>query len=112
MEETRETAFFFLSPVSFFKTVVQDYSVFSCKVASWETGFGLFLAKMSKEYLNVFLHFLVQACKRGNYDIVRLMIENGADCNISSKHQSNAIHFAKQCNNLLVYELLRNHLAT
>lgn len=59
-----------------------------------------------------FLHFLVQACKRGNYDIVRLMIENGADCNISSKHQSNAIHFAKQCNNLLVYELLRNHLAT
>ncbi|XP_044297707.1 M-phase phosphoprotein 8 isoform X1 [Varanus komodoensis] len=55
---------------------------------------------------------LMKACKRGNYDIVRLMIESGADCNISSKHQSNALHFAKQCNNLLVHELLRNHLAT
>ncbi|XP_048349294.1 M-phase phosphoprotein 8 isoform X2 [Sphaerodactylus townsendi] len=55
---------------------------------------------------------LMKACKRGNYDIVRLMIESGADCNISSKHQSNALHFAKQCNNLLVYELLRSHLAT
>ncbi|XP_020657679.3 M-phase phosphoprotein 8 [Pogona vitticeps] len=55
---------------------------------------------------------LMKACKRGNYDIVRLMIESGADCNISSKHQSNALHFAKQCNNLLVYELLSNHLAT
>ncbi|XP_070605896.1 M-phase phosphoprotein 8 isoform X2 [Erythrolamprus reginae] len=54
---------------------------------------------------------LMKACKRGNYDIVRLMIENGADCNISSKHQSTALHFAKQCNNLLVSELLRNHLA-
>ncbi|XP_054829725.1 M-phase phosphoprotein 8 isoform X2 [Eublepharis macularius] len=55
---------------------------------------------------------LMKACKRGNYDIVRLMIESGADCNISSKHQSNALHFAKQCNNLLVHELLRSHLAT
>ncbi|KAL8191010.1 UNVERIFIED_CONTAM: hypothetical protein K2H54_066661, partial [Gekko kuhli] len=55
---------------------------------------------------------LMKACKRGNYDIVRLMIESGADCNILSKHQSNALHFAKQCNNLLVYELLRSHLAT
>nr|XP_056714650.1 M-phase phosphoprotein 8 [Euleptes europaea] len=54
---------------------------------------------------------LMKACKRGNYDIVRLMIESGADCNISSKHQSNALHFAKQCNNLLVHELLRSHLA-
>ncbi|KAJ7320167.1 hypothetical protein JRQ81_019678 [Phrynocephalus forsythii] len=55
---------------------------------------------------------LMKACKRGNYDIVRLMIESGADCNISSKHQSTALHFAKQYNNLLVYELLSNHLAT
>uniref|UniRef100_A0A803T4K2 M-phase phosphoprotein 8 n=1 Tax=Anolis carolinensis TaxID=28377 RepID=A0A803T4K2_ANOCA len=55
---------------------------------------------------------LMKACKRGNYDIVRLMIENGADCNILSKHQNSALHFAKQCNNLLVYELLNSHLAT
>uniref|UniRef100_A0A8D0CA49 M-phase phosphoprotein 8 n=1 Tax=Salvator merianae TaxID=96440 RepID=A0A8D0CA49_SALMN len=55
---------------------------------------------------------LMKACKRGNYDIVRLMIESGADCNISSNYHSNALHFAKQCNNLQVYELLTNHLAT
>ncbi|XP_060626955.2 M-phase phosphoprotein 8 isoform X1 [Anolis sagrei] len=55
---------------------------------------------------------LMKACKRGNYDIVRLMIESGADCNILSKHQSSALHFAKQCNNSLVYELLNSHLAT
>ncbi|XP_066474822.1 M-phase phosphoprotein 8 isoform X2 [Tiliqua scincoides] len=55
---------------------------------------------------------LMKACKRGNSDIVRLMIESGADCNISSKHQNNAFHFAKQCNNLLVYELLKSHLDT
>ncbi|KAJ6662366.1 hypothetical protein lerEdw1_012530 [Lerista edwardsae] len=55
---------------------------------------------------------LMKACKRGNYDIVRLMIESGADCSISSKHQNNALHFAKQCNNMLVYELLKNHLDT
>ncbi|XP_042313185.1 M-phase phosphoprotein 8 [Sceloporus undulatus] len=55
---------------------------------------------------------LMKACKRGNYDIVRLMIESGADCNILSKHQNNALHFAKQCNNLLVYDLLSSHLTT
>ncbi|XP_068037437.1 M-phase phosphoprotein 8 [Anomalospiza imberbis] len=55
---------------------------------------------------------LMKACKRGNSDIVRLMIENGADCNILSKHQNSAMHFAKQCNNLLVYEQLRSHLDT
>ncbi|XP_063250689.1 M-phase phosphoprotein 8 isoform X2 [Prinia subflava] len=53
---------------------------------------------------------LMKACKRGNSDIVRLMIENGADCNILSKHQNSAMHFAKQCNNIVVYEQLRNHL--
>uniref|UniRef100_A0A8C7EC42 M-phase phosphoprotein 8 n=2 Tax=Nothoprocta perdicaria TaxID=30464 RepID=A0A8C7EC42_NOTPE len=55
---------------------------------------------------------LMKACKRGNSDIVRLMIESGADCNILSKHQNNALHFAKQCNNVLVYEQLKNHLET
>ncbi|XP_016151752.1 PREDICTED: M-phase phosphoprotein 8, partial [Ficedula albicollis] len=53
---------------------------------------------------------LMKACKRGNSDIVRLMIESGADCNILSKHQNSAMHFAKQCNNVLVYEQLRSHL--
>ncbi|XP_033371612.1 M-phase phosphoprotein 8 isoform X2 [Parus major] len=53
---------------------------------------------------------LMKACKRGNSDIVRLMIESGADCNILSKHQNSAMHFAKQCNNITVYEQLRNHL--
>ncbi|NXX90912.1 MPP8 phase, partial [Centropus bengalensis] len=53
---------------------------------------------------------LMKACKRGNSDIVRLMIENGADCNILSKHQNSALHFAKQCNNVLVFEQLKSHL--
>ncbi|RLW08239.1 hypothetical protein DV515_00003098 [Chloebia gouldiae] len=53
---------------------------------------------------------LMKACKRGNSDIVRLMIESGADCNILSKHQNSAMHFAKQCNNILVYEQLESHL--
>ncbi|XP_056348698.1 M-phase phosphoprotein 8 [Oenanthe melanoleuca] len=53
---------------------------------------------------------LMKACKRGNSDIVRLMIESGADCNILSKHQNSAMHFAKQSNNVLVYEQLRSHL--
>ncbi|XP_069739594.1 M-phase phosphoprotein 8 [Phaenicophaeus curvirostris] len=55
---------------------------------------------------------LMKACKRGNSDIVRLMIESGADCNILSKHQNSALHFAKQCNNILVFEQLKNHLET
>ncbi|XP_010147711.1 PREDICTED: LOW QUALITY PROTEIN: M-phase phosphoprotein 8, partial [Eurypyga helias] len=55
---------------------------------------------------------LMKACKRGNCDIVRLMIESGADCNILSKHQNSALHFAKQCNNVLVYEQLKSHLET
>ncbi|OXB57130.1 hypothetical protein ASZ78_006992 [Callipepla squamata] len=58
------------------------------------------------------LLLLGQACKRGNSDIVRLMIESGADCNILSKHQNSALHFAKQCNNILVYEQLKSHLET
>ncbi|XP_045149916.1 M-phase phosphoprotein 8 isoform X2 [Echinops telfairi] len=55
---------------------------------------------------------LMKACKRGNSDIVRLVIECGADCNILSKHQNNALYFAKQSNNVLVYDLLKNHLET
>ncbi|XP_040596663.1 M-phase phosphoprotein 8 isoform X2 [Mesocricetus auratus] len=55
---------------------------------------------------------LMKACKRGNSDIVRLVIECGADCNILSKHQNSALYFAKQCNNVLVYELLKSHLET
>uniref|UniRef100_A0A8D1V860 Chromo domain-containing protein n=1 Tax=Sus scrofa TaxID=9823 RepID=A0A8D1V860_PIG len=55
---------------------------------------------------------LMKACKRGNSDIVRLVIERGADCNVLSKHQNSALHFAKQSNNVLVYDLLRSHLET
>ncbi|XP_027444137.1 M-phase phosphoprotein 8 isoform X3 [Zalophus californianus] len=58
------------------------------------------------------IHAAEKACKRGNSDIVRLVIECGADCNILSKHQNSALHFAKQCNNVLVYDLLKNHLET
>lgn len=43
---------------------------------------------------------------------MRLVIECGADCNILSKHQNSAMHFAKQCNNMLVYDLLKSHLDT
>lgn len=56
--------------------------------------------------------FLMQACKRGNSDIVRLVIERGADCNILSKHRNSAMHFAKQSDNVLVYDLLKSHLDT
>ncbi|XP_012863354.1 M-phase phosphoprotein 8-like [Echinops telfairi] len=55
---------------------------------------------------------LMKACKRGNWDIVRLVIECGADCNILSKHQNSALYFAKQSKNMLVYDLLKNHLET
>nr|XP_045001452.1 M-phase phosphoprotein 8 [Jaculus jaculus] len=55
---------------------------------------------------------LMKACKRGNSDIARLVIECGADCNILSKHQNSALYFAKQCNNVLVYDLLKSHLET
>ncbi|XP_072261288.1 M-phase phosphoprotein 8 [Pyxicephalus adspersus] len=53
---------------------------------------------------------LMKACKRGNYDIVRLLIEQGADCNVLSKHQGNALQFAKQSNNMLLFELINSHL--
>ncbi|PIO32098.1 hypothetical protein AB205_0095920 [Aquarana catesbeiana] len=53
---------------------------------------------------------LMKACKRGNYDIVRLLIEQGADCNVLSKHQGNALQFAKQSNNVLLFELINGHL--
>ncbi|XP_008071438.1 M-phase phosphoprotein 8 [Carlito syrichta] len=55
---------------------------------------------------------LMKACKRGNSDIARLVIECGADCNILSKHHNSALHFAKQSNNVLVYDLLKSHLET
>ncbi|KAM4795459.1 M-phase phosphoprotein 8 isoform 2-T2 [Rhinophrynus dorsalis] len=53
---------------------------------------------------------LMKACKRGNSDIVRLLIEHGADCNVLSKHQGSALQFAKQSNNVLLFELLKSHL--
>uniref|UniRef100_A0A4W3HLZ0 Poly(ADP-ribose) polymerase family member 4 n=1 Tax=Callorhinchus milii TaxID=7868 RepID=A0A4W3HLZ0_CALMI len=55
---------------------------------------------------------LMKACKRGNADIVRLLLEYGADCGILSKHQNSALYYAKQSNNLLVYDLLKNHVET
>ncbi|XP_067842196.1 M-phase phosphoprotein 8 [Heptranchias perlo] len=55
---------------------------------------------------------LMKACKRGNADIVRLLLEYGADCGILSKHQNSALHYAKQSNNILVYDLLKNHVET
>ncbi|XP_078258584.1 M-phase phosphoprotein 8 isoform X2 [Rhinoraja longicauda] len=55
---------------------------------------------------------LMKACKRGNADIVRLLLEYGADCGILSKHQNSALYYAKQSNNILVYDLLKNHVET
>ncbi|KAM9319302.1 M-phase phosphoprotein 8 [Gastrophryne carolinensis] len=53
---------------------------------------------------------LMKACKKGNYDIARLLMEQGADCNVLSKHQGNALQFAKQSNNVLLYDLINGHL--
>ncbi|XP_069615191.1 M-phase phosphoprotein 8 [Ranitomeya imitator] len=52
---------------------------------------------------------LMKACKKGNVDTVRLLIEHGADCNVLTKHQNNALQFAKQSDNM-VFELLNGHL--
>ncbi|KAG2456611.1 MPP8 phase, partial [Polypterus senegalus] len=53
---------------------------------------------------------LMKACKRGNIDIVKLLLEYGADSNMLSKHQNNALHFAKLSNNVLVYDLVKSHM--
>ncbi|KAM4731457.1 M-phase phosphoprotein 8 isoform 4-T4 [Anableps anableps] len=53
---------------------------------------------------------LMKACKRGNADIVRLLLEYGADCNILSKHKNTALYFANFSNNLLVCELVKDHI--
>ncbi|XP_040004084.1 M-phase phosphoprotein 8 isoform X3 [Xiphias gladius] len=54
---------------------------------------------------------LMKACKRGNADVVRLLLEYGADCNILSKHQNTAMHFAKLSNNLMVCDLIKDHIS-
>ncbi|KAL0963573.1 hypothetical protein UPYG_G00308130 [Umbra pygmaea] len=54
---------------------------------------------------------LMKACKRGNADVVRLLLEYGADCNILSKHKNTALYFAKVSNNLLVYDLIKDHIS-
>ncbi|XP_010878529.2 M-phase phosphoprotein 8 isoform X5 [Esox lucius] len=54
---------------------------------------------------------LMKACKRGNADVVRLLLEYGADCNILSKHKNSAVYFAKLSNNLLVYDLIKDHIS-
>ncbi|XP_029386014.1 M-phase phosphoprotein 8 isoform X5 [Echeneis naucrates] len=53
---------------------------------------------------------LMKACKRGNADVVRLLLEYGADCNILSKHKQTAMNFAKLSNNLVVCDLIRDHI--
>ncbi|KAF6717036.1 M-phase phosphoprotein 8 [Oryzias melastigma] len=53
---------------------------------------------------------LMKACKRGNTDIVRLLLEYGADCNIQSKHKNTALYFAKVSNNLVVFDLVKEHI--
>ncbi|XP_068602721.1 M-phase phosphoprotein 8 [Brachionichthys hirsutus] len=54
---------------------------------------------------------LMKACKRGNADVVRLLLEYGADCNILSKHKNTAVHFAKLSNNLVVCDLVKDHVS-
>ncbi|KAG7501482.1 M-phase phosphoprotein 8 isoform X3 [Solea senegalensis] len=55
---------------------------------------------------------LMKACKRGNADIVRLLLEYGADCNILSKHKNSAMYYAKLGNNLMVCDLIKDHINT
>lgn len=55
--------------------------------------------------------FALQACKRGNADVVRLLLEYGADCNILSKHKNTAMYFAKLSNNLMVCDLIKDHIS-
>uniref|UniRef100_A0A8B9J656 M-phase phosphoprotein 8 n=1 Tax=Astyanax mexicanus TaxID=7994 RepID=A0A8B9J656_ASTMX len=55
---------------------------------------------------------LMRACKRGNADVVRLLLEYGADCNILSKHKNTALYFAKLSNNLVVNDLIKDHIQT
>lgn len=74
---------------------------------------------ISSRFYTLHIGFLVQgfsplsrqACKRGNADVVRLLLEYGADCNILSKHKNTAMYFAKLSNNLLVYDLVKDHLS-
>ncbi|XP_022596206.1 M-phase phosphoprotein 8 [Seriola dumerili] len=54
---------------------------------------------------------LMKACKRGNAEVVRLLLEYGADCNILSKHKHTAMYFAKLSNNLVVCDLIRDHIS-
>ncbi|GLD65808.1 M-phase phosphoprotein 8 [Lates japonicus] len=54
---------------------------------------------------------LMKACKRGNADVVRLLLEYGADCNILSKHKNTAMYFAKLSNNLIVCDLIKDHIS-
>ncbi|XP_051566357.1 M-phase phosphoprotein 8-like isoform X2 [Myxocyprinus asiaticus] len=55
---------------------------------------------------------LMKACKRGNAEVVRLLLEYGADCNILSKHKNTALYYAKVSNNLMVYDLIKDHMQT
>ncbi|XP_051999191.1 M-phase phosphoprotein 8 isoform X2 [Xyrauchen texanus] len=55
---------------------------------------------------------LMKACKRGNADVVRLLLENGADCNIMSKYKNTAFYYAKLSNNLMVRDLIKDHMQT
>lgn len=43
---------------------------------------------------------------------MRLLLEYGADCNILSKHKTTALHFAKLSNNMMVYDLIKDHIQT
>uniref|UniRef100_A0A8C4EV20 M-phase phosphoprotein 8 n=1 Tax=Dicentrarchus labrax TaxID=13489 RepID=A0A8C4EV20_DICLA len=54
---------------------------------------------------------LMKACKRGNTDVVRLLLDYGADCNILSKHKNTAMYFAKLSNNLMVCDLIKDHIS-
>ncbi|XP_040912901.1 M-phase phosphoprotein 8 isoform X4 [Toxotes jaculatrix] len=54
---------------------------------------------------------LMKACKRGNADVVRLLLDYGADCNILSKHKNTAMYFAKLSNNLMVCDLIKDHIS-
>ncbi|KAL3055986.1 hypothetical protein OYC64_018649 [Pagothenia borchgrevinki] len=54
---------------------------------------------------------LMKACKRGNTDVVRLLLEYGADCNIMSKTKTAAMYFAKLGNNLMVCDLIKDHVS-
>lgn len=49
---------------------------------------------------------LFQACLHGNYDLVKLLVENGAEINQVDRYNQNVLHYAVQSNNQKLVKFL------